>query len=103
MRYNISQVVYGRNRSKGPVGILLGAKYDDGVLVTGSKANISHGDQFNKDDGLSIAWDRQNTVRNKNRRNRLARSMSHDLERFANRCERYFRTENIHVPEIIAD
>ena len=100
MTDNIHQFVHGKDVSKGHIGVLLAKKYNDGrVLITGSKANSSHGDTFHKGEGLAMAWDRQNTVRN-GRRNRIALSMKKDLKLFVNRCQRYFRTDSIIIPEL---
>ena len=100
MTDSIHQFVHGKDVSKGHIGVLLAVKYNDGrVLITGSKANFSHGDTFHKEDGLAMAWDRQNTVRH-GRRNRIALSMKKDLSLFVDRCRRYFRTDSILVPEL---
>ena len=100
MNDNIHQFVRGKDVSKGNVGVLLAKKYNDGrVIITGSKANFSHGDTFNKEDGLAMATDRQFAVFN-GRRNRIAISMKKDLARFVDRCQRYFRTDSIVIPEL---
>jgi len=100
MQDKIHQFVKGRNACKGNVGVLLGVRYNDGIVViTGSKANFSHGDRFNKEEGLAMAEDRQIAVRH-GRCNLIAMSMKDDLEIFVDRCKRYFRTDLIVIPAL---
>jgi len=102
MNDNIHQFAHGKGSrgSKGHVGVLLAVRQKDGkVVITGSKANLSHGDRFNKEDGLELAWNRQATVR-EGRKNKIAHSMKGDLNRFVDRCSRYFKTKDIEVPEL---
>lgn len=102
MYKSIHQYVHGRGSRKNQhVGVLLAVrdKEDGPVIVTGSKVNLTHGDKFNPETALGIAWDRQTTVE-RGRPNRIASSMEKDLKRFKDRCKRYFRTDDIHIPVV---
>ena len=99
------EFVRGRGSHKTEiVGVLLATRENQGaVIVTGSKANISMGDVFNKEIGLDIAANRYRAVRDEDRENHLPYSFKEALKAFEGRCSRYFRTEEITVPELIID
>ncbi len=81
------------------VGVLLGVRTPNGVIVTGSKVNLTMGDRFDRERALEIAWDRVAVTKN-GRKTKVASSMAVQLEGFADRCRRFFKTDELNLPEL---
>jgi len=93
--HSITEFVY---RKKQRVGVLLAVKINGTVYVAGSKTNLTLGDKFDRERALSIAWDRVQVSRS-GRQTKLAASFGDELLQFKNRCLRFFRTNDIVMPE----
>jgi hypothetical protein len=95
----IHQYVKGAGSKKNMnVGVLVGFSMNDTVYISGSKANLSAGDKFDKKFGIKLAVDRLIKL-DEGRKIKIALSMESDLNRFAVRCKKYFKTEKIVFPE----
>lgn len=96
MQNNICEFV---RRNGQRVGVLLGVSTPNGVIVTGSKVNLTKGDRFDRERALEIAWDRVAVTKN-GRKTKVASSMAVQLEGFADRCRRFFKTNELNLPEL---
>ena len=93
---DIKRFVHGKGSRKDQhIGILLGVRHGDRVVITGSKVNLVDGDCFDRKFAEKLARDRQDAVVNDNRSNRIAASFKHELYHFENRCRRYFKDVNV--------
>jgi len=73
------------------------------VVIAGAKVHRSAGDKFDRVAGLRIASERIMKTVDCGRKNRIAASMENDLNRFSDRCCKYFKTrqDKMVIPEII--
>ena len=94
--HSIQQYVWRKNRR---VGLLMAVKVGERVFIAGSKVNLKKGDKFDVQRANEIALDRISATHADNRTTRVASSLRDDLLKFKNRCMRYFKTENISMPE----
>lgn len=90
---------YMRDQSNNPIGILIGIKTNSGILITGAKARVKT-DKFNRDAGLYIAYKRAELALDEGRPIKLPASMGEFVDSFADRCRKYFETDNIILPEL---
>jgi hypothetical protein len=81
------------------VGVLIGYKQGESVYISGSKANLSKGDKFDKTTGIELAKKRLCNL-DSGRPVKIAASMEKPLEKFKTRCQKYFKTEQIVSPEL---
>lgn len=99
MAIMIHQFIKGTGSRKNiNVGVLIGYKVDDAVYISGSKANLSKGDTFDKVVGVELAKKRLCNY-DVGRSVKIAASMKEPMEKFKTRCQKYFKTERIVVPE----
>jgi hypothetical protein len=104
-RKYIVQYVKGRGgRKTQNVGVLFAAKDGNQVIVTASRANLTHGDRFDKQKGRQIARDRFVRVTVDDRMNDAPKSLEGDLRRFEARCVTYFKVDaaSVFLPSILA-
>lgn len=80
-------------------GVLIGIKTDNGVIISGAKANTKV-DKFNREAGFFIASQRVRLALDDGRPIKLAASMWADVQHFADRCRRYFETDKLIMPTI---
>ena len=92
---------YVRNNKRQRVGVLIGMRgADGGIIISGSKVHTGV-DKFDRDTGYNLALDRVDRFYAKGRTIKLPESMATDVERFGQRCKRYFKTDKIVYPKII--
>jgi 20S proteasome alpha/beta subunit len=90
---------YMTDKENRRTGILIGVKTDNGVIISGAKANTKV-DKFNREAGLFIASKRVELALNGERPVQLPACMWADVQHFADRCRRYFETNELIMPEI---
>ena len=86
---NIHQYIMGNVKGqRQKVGVMVGRKDENGVVRIGwSRANVSKGDQFDRDQGIQIAEDRtyaEDFVP-------APHSIGGALYNFSGRCQQYFK------------
>lgn len=80
------------------IGILMGTKVENGVVITASQCALSKGDIFDKEFGKALCVRRVWSFEGEGRIPTITKTMQPHLEGFAARCMRYFRTDNIIYP-----
>lgn len=92
----IKQFIKDKKSQK--VGVMIGQKIDNEVIIGVSKVNCSAGDVFNKSLGENIAEHRiLKYAEHKRGRTVPPTSVRPQLSNFIKRCERYYKTLNITV------
>jgi len=98
----ICEYVNGRgSRKTQRVGVLLATReHQEKVIITCSKVNSNSEDIFDKEFAIELANNRYNAIIREERDNIAPRSFKKALEVFEVRCRRYFKTDDIDVPEL---
>lgn len=84
------------NGSKRIVGVMVAAidEPNNRVCISWSKANFKHGDEFDRETGLKIARERLNAKETIP----VPYSIEKDLDKFINRCKRYYQCPITYFP-----
>lgn len=96
MQTEIFQYVKGTGKYKNTnVALLMGSIHEDGVLITTAKANVVAGDVFTKERARHIVMERANKYELYDEVTIIPKSLIPAVVKFEERCERYFKNEQI--------
>lgn len=90
-------------RKQQRVGLLMAYKdkdkENDRVIIVGAKVNLKAGDRFNPVFARDLTLHRIEATES-GRKTHVPASFKHDLVKFAARCRKFFKTDNLVLPEV---